>query len=69
MSIPDYIISRTIAEEYQLNQFRTHPDPNLPDPRAREESPNGHLANMRRQISTALHTLAERIEPEPASSR
>ncbi len=69
MTIPDYIISRTIAEEHQLNQFSITPDPDLPDPRPREESPNGRLANMRRQLGVALHTLAERIEPEPAGSR
>jgi hypothetical protein len=69
MSIPDYIISRTIAEEQQLNQFRTTPDADLPHPRPREESPHGRLATMRRQLGAAMRILAARIEPEPAGSR
>jgi len=69
MTIPDYIISQTIAWEHQANQQRATPDPGLPTPRRRQSETSDRLARFRRQLADTLHSIANRIEQEPAGSR
>lgn len=69
MTTPDYIISRMIAEEHQQRQVRSTPDSDLPEPRPRSGTGSDRFALLRRQMSAALHAVADRIEPQPVCRR
>jgi hypothetical protein len=65
MTVPDYIISRTIAAEHRQRQLRDTPDTDLPEPRPRSAKSSDRITIVRRQMSAALHSVADRIEPQP----
>ena len=69
MTVPDYIISRTIAAEHEANQLRNRRDCDVPKPRPRRPKTTDRLTGIRRQLGTALHAIASRIDREPAGSR
>jgi hypothetical protein len=68
MSIPDYIISRTIAEERQQRQAQNTPTTDLPEPRPRSGNVSDRFAAPRRWMSASLHTVADRIAPQPLNN-
>ncbi|HEV2128238.1 MAG TPA: hypothetical protein VGR22_06440 [Thermomicrobiales bacterium] len=67
MTVPDYIISRTIAVEHQQRQSRHTSYDDLPEPRPRSKAMNEAFPALRRQIGFLLRVAADRIEPEPTS--
>lgn len=66
MSTPDYIITRTVLDEQMQRQFRDTPNADLSEPWHRPTGP-GRFTTARRQPSAALHTVANRIDPQPAN--
>lgn len=67
MSIPDYMITRTVLEEHMHKQFQETPD----QPRHEPTDPprTGRLIMVRKRLSAALQAAAAAIEPSsPAPS-
>lgn len=63
---PDYMIYRTIAEEHKQHQLRYAPYPDLLVRRPLSREVSQRLTAIRRQISVALHAIADRIHTSEA---
>ena len=69
MTVPDYIVSQTIAIDHRARLQRIMPDTDLPDRRPRTLAASGRHTTFRRQLANLLHLIANRIEQVPVGSR
>jgi hypothetical protein len=63
MSIPDYVMTRTVIENHMRRQSQDTPDWTRPLEPAPERP--GRLTALRHDLSEALHALASRVELRP----
>ena len=67
MTIPEPMIARTTIEEYRHRHAERPRAGDLPALRPRRHEPGGVYVGTRHRLSSALRSVADRIEPRAAS--